>query len=216
MADDFRGGTDDGLGGYAAQLHRIVRHQTVTALDQLNSRLALTHTGVAEDQNTLTVYLHQHAVPGDAGRQLHVQKSKQSGGKGAGRLYGMEHRHLEILRQLQKLLRGNGSVGEHHRHGMTGKECGQTLAQGLSGQALQIGVFRIADDLHALRFKMLEKSCQRQTRTSHVGQAHHDLLRFHRKVHGFQFQFLYNAGQINGVGHLKHRESSGVVIFFTV
>ena len=45
----------------------------MTSLDQLNGGLGLTHTAVAQQEQTLAVDLHQHAVTGDAGGEVVVQ-----------------------------------------------------------------------------------------------------------------------------------------------
>ena len=73
MADVLRGLTDERFAGYAANFHRIVRDETVAALDELDGRLALADAAVADKQNTFAVNLHQNAVACDARRKLDVQ-----------------------------------------------------------------------------------------------------------------------------------------------
>ena len=73
VADVLRGLTDERFAGYAANFHRIVRDETVAALDKLDGRLALADAAVADKQNTFAVNLHQNAVACDARRKLDVQ-----------------------------------------------------------------------------------------------------------------------------------------------
>ena len=59
VADILRSGAHDLPVGHLAQLYRIVGHQTVPALDQLNGQLAFADAAVAKDQDAFAVHLHQ-------------------------------------------------------------------------------------------------------------------------------------------------------------
>ena len=103
MADVLRGRAHDLAVGDLAQLHRVVRHQTVAALDQLNGQLTLADAAVAQDQDSFTIHLHQHTVACDAGCQLQIQHADQTAHQGAGHLVGAEQGHPVLLSQFQHL-----------------------------------------------------------------------------------------------------------------
>ena len=70
MPNVLRSLTDKGLGRNAPDLHSVIRNQTMTAFDELDSCFALfSNAAVAEKQDSFTVYLNQHAVPCNTGSQ---------------------------------------------------------------------------------------------------------------------------------------------------
>ena len=71
MADQLRRRTGQHIGN-TADFHRIVGNQPVTALDKLDGRFAFADAGIAHNQHTLAVNLHQYAVAGNAGGQITV------------------------------------------------------------------------------------------------------------------------------------------------
>ena len=103
MADIFRCSAHDLTVGHLAQLHGIICHQTVTAFDQLNGQLTFADAAVTKDQDALAIHLHQHAVPGDAGRKFQVQYADQATHQSAGGLVGAQQGNRVLLRQLLHL-----------------------------------------------------------------------------------------------------------------
>ena len=77
MPNVLRSLTDKGLGRNAPDLHSVIRNQTMTAFDELDSCFALSNAAVAEKQDSFTVYLNQHAVPCNTGSQLHIHEGDQ-------------------------------------------------------------------------------------------------------------------------------------------
>src|SRR5699024_12277340 len=88
VADVLGGGAHDLPVGDLAQLDGVVGHQPVAPLDQLDGQLALADAAVPYDHDALAVHLHQNAVAGDAGGQLHVQDAEQDAHQNAGGLIG--------------------------------------------------------------------------------------------------------------------------------
>ena len=71
MPQHLRRVADELPGRYLPDLDRIVRNQTVSALDKLDGRLALADAAVAVDENALARNLNQNAVARDArGKRL--------------------------------------------------------------------------------------------------------------------------------------------------
>ena len=73
MSGNIRRGANQCLVADLLDLHYIIRHQTVSAVHQLQRHLALADTALAGDQHTLAIDIHKDAVDADAGRQLHLQ-----------------------------------------------------------------------------------------------------------------------------------------------
>ena len=70
---DIRCGTHQRIIADLAEFYHIIGYQTMSSLDQLQSRLGLTDAALAGDQDTLAVDIHQYAVYGDTGSQLDIQ-----------------------------------------------------------------------------------------------------------------------------------------------
>ena len=77
MADIFRGAAHNFAAADFAQLHRIVRDEAVSALDELDGRFAFAHAGIAQNEDAFAVDLHQHAMARDAGSKLGVQRGNE-------------------------------------------------------------------------------------------------------------------------------------------
>ena len=77
-------GADEQLVADPLDLHRVVRDQTVAALDELQRRLALADAGIAEEQHAFAVHLDEHAVTRDAGREVKIEKRDNSRNKFRG------------------------------------------------------------------------------------------------------------------------------------
>lgn len=52
------------LGCDLAQFHGVIRHQAVSAFDELHGGFTLADAAVAHDEHAFAVHLHQHAVTG--------------------------------------------------------------------------------------------------------------------------------------------------------
>ena len=115
VADVVGGGAHQGLGGHAANLHRVVGDETVTALNQLHSGLALTDAAVAHQQHAFAVHLHQHTVTGDAGGQLDVEVGNQGGHQGGGGLLAHQQGHVMGLAGGQQFGQDGQVAAQNHR-----------------------------------------------------------------------------------------------------
>ena len=56
-----------------ADLHNIIRHQTMASLNQLQSSLALTDTALTCDQNSLAINIHQYTMNGNTRCKLYTK-----------------------------------------------------------------------------------------------------------------------------------------------
>ena len=65
MLGNIRRASHQSLIADLADLHNIICYQTMSSLDQLQRRLALSDSALAHNQNALAEYIDQHAVDGD-------------------------------------------------------------------------------------------------------------------------------------------------------
>ena len=77
ITDQFGRGTHQRLVGHPLDVHSVIGHQPVSALEQLHSGLALANAAVAFQQDALAIDLHQHAVDGAEFAQMDVQRRGQ-------------------------------------------------------------------------------------------------------------------------------------------
>ena len=180
MADILRSGAHDLPVGNLAQLYRIVGHQTVPALDQLNGQLALADAAVAQDQDALAVHLHQHAVPGDAGSQLQVQHADQAAHQGAGRLVGAQQRHAVLFGQLQHLRERFQLFAAAHDNSrrLLAEQLFQRLVALFGREPGQKIHLCQTHDLQTEFIKIVIVSGQKQTRTVDLCDLNIDLVQF--------------------------------------
>ena len=100
MLRDIRGASHQRILTDSADLHHIIRDKTMPSLDQLQRRLGLTDAALARDQHALAVYVHQHAVHGDTGSQLHIQPADHFRHTGRSSLLAHQDRHAVLDRDL--------------------------------------------------------------------------------------------------------------------
>ena len=194
MLRDVRCGTDQGIVTDLAKLHHVIRHQTVSTLDQFQSGLRLTDTALPRDQHALAVDIYKNAVHGDAGRQLYVQPADDLRHEGGSRLLRHEHGDLMLIRDLQEDLVRLQFPAEHHAgDGLIAQKLVIDLALSLFGQPSHIGIFHEPDDLQTGCVKMFKISGHLQGRPVDVGLRHLDLSYVDLRGHVFQFHLLDHA-----------------------
>ena len=73
MLGDIRRASYQSCVADLADFNHIIGYQTVSALNELQCRLALADAALTHDQDTLAEYINQNAVNADARRQLYLQ-----------------------------------------------------------------------------------------------------------------------------------------------
>ena len=187
MADIFRGSAHDLTVGHLAQFHGIICHQTVTALDQLNGQFAFADAAVAKDQDALAVHLHQHAVPGDAGRKLQIQHADQAAHQGAGRLVGAQQGDRVLLRQFLHLREGRQllAAADDDRRGLLPEQLLQRFVALFCRQTGQKVHLCQTHDLQAELIEVIIVASQKQTRAVDLSDLHTDLIQLPGGVYYF-------------------------------
>ena len=143
-----------------ADLHRVVRDQPVAALNQLDGGLALADAAVAQQQDALAVDLHQHAVAGDARRQVHLQGGDHRRHKIAGRKTGAQQRNLIGVGRRHHLLGDVQVAADDDRRHLLGKELIQKLLPLLGGVLFHIGKLAQTEQLDSVAVEVIVKSAQ--------------------------------------------------------
>ena len=172
----------------------------VPPLDQLDGQLALADAAVAQDQDAFAVHLHQNAMAGDAGRQLHIQHAEQAAHQNAGGFIGAQQRHLIFLSQLQHLgERGQlVAAGDDHRRGHGPKQVVQRFIAALGGLHRQKVHLGQAHDLQPQVVKILIVPCQEQARAVDLRDLHMDLAELAGGVDHLHVDPLRQFGQRYG------------------
>ena len=134
VADDLRGRAVQGVGN-AANLHRVVGHQPVAALEQLDGGFAFADAGIADHQHPLAIDVHQDAVAGDLGGQGPVQIVDDVAGQLHGGLFCPQQGAPVLagnLHQLRKNLHIPGmiraGISQRSRSSNTFRRCSRGMA----------------------------------------------------------------------------------------
>ena len=187
MADIFRCSAHDLAVGHLAQLYGVICYQTVAALDQLNGQLAFADAAVAKDQDAFAVHLHQHAVPGDAGRKLQVQHADQAAHQGAGSFVRAQQGNCVLLRQLLHF-RERGQLlaaADDDRRGLLTEQLLQRLVALFCRQTGQKVHLCQTHDLQTELIEVIIVARQKQTRAVDLGDLHADLIQLPGRVYHF-------------------------------
>ena len=103
-----------------ADFDRVVRNQTVPALDQLDGGLALSDAAVAVDQNALAGNFNQHAVARDARGKRLLEIGDEAGNDIRCRRVGAQHGHIIFFSHLQTLRQRLIASGNHQNRNLIG------------------------------------------------------------------------------------------------
>ena len=158
MTCDVRRTADEGIIRYLAELNDVIRHETVSTLDELERGLRLTDTGIAHDQHTLAVYIDEHAVHGN--HRCHPD------------LQPADDRRLQLRRHTRRLQQRDACVAARIDHAairldatridddrnriLRQRSILRTALRCIEGH--QVRGLYITDDLHTLRIKLVEKT----------------------------------------------------------
>ena len=159
----------------------------MAALDQLNGQLAFADAAVAKDQDALAVHLHQHAVPGDAGRKLQIQHADQAAHQGAGRLVGTQQGNRVLLRQFLHLREGRQllAAADDDRRGLLPEQLLQRFVALFCRQTGQKVHLCQTHDLQAELIEVIIVARQKQTRAVDLSDLHTDLIQLPGGVYHF-------------------------------
>ena len=91
--------------GNPANVHHVIRHQLMAALDQLQRSLAFAHAAFAGQQHAHAVYIHQHAMPGYPRGQATVKIVNGGKGELGGDHIGLVNGNVPRGGGLQKIIR---------------------------------------------------------------------------------------------------------------
>ena len=167
VLDNLRCGAHQGR-GHPADLHRVVCHQPVTTLKELDGSLTFTDAGIAQDQHALSVYVHQHTVAGDLRCQGPVQIVDDTAGNLHRSPRSPQQRPTVGFGDLQQLRKDLHVACHDQRRDLAGEKLLKDLAPTLHRHGFQIGHLRPAQDLQAFGLKIVVKAHQLQRRTVHV------------------------------------------------
>ena len=179
----------------------------MAALNQLDGGLALADAALAQQQNALAVDLHQHAVAGDARRQVHLQGGDHRRHKIAGRKTGAQQRNLIGVGRRHHLLWDVQVAADDDRRHLLGKELIQKLLPLLGGVLFHIGKLAQTEQLDSVAVEIIIKSAQLQSRAVDVHRLNHDLLRVTGHIDRFQLQVFDQFGKRDRI-QLCHKPSS--------
>ena len=162
----------------------------------LNGGFAFAHAGVAQNQDALAVDLHQHAVAGDAGRQLGVQRGDQHAHQGGGHLGRKQDGYAVLLGKLHHFRKRLQPAGQNDGGRLELKQLFQVGPAQAGRNFLQIGHFGQPDDLQAVAVEVFVVAGQQHTGAAGFGSGDLDF---------FQFAGGVGNGQVGFAGELCQR-----------
>ena len=180
-------------------LDGVVGDQPVAALDQLNSRLALTDAAVAHDQNALAVDLDQNAVARDARGQLAVEIGNEARNDIGRSFPAAEHGHIVLFRHFQTLRQRVNAARNDKRRDLIRHEVVENDPALLAGELFKIRRLHRSAHIEPHRLKMIEEARKIQARAAHIVYGHADLGKIGGLVQPFQMKFLYKLTQRDGI-----------------
>ena len=200
VADELRCGADEGGLGDLADLHGIVRDETVAPLEELQCGFAFAHAAVAHEQQPFAVDLHQHAVAGDPGGQGGFQIEDDVGGQGGGGLRGAQDGDGVLFGHGQTLLVHREAPGDQQGRGLVGEQLVEDGGPLLGRFPLQIADFHVAQDLQPHGLEIVEIARDLEPGAGHILHGEADGFVVRRSVGHFHLEFLHQGGQGNAVG----------------
>ena len=173
----------------------------MSTLQQLQGRLAFAHAAVANQQQTLAVYLHQNAVTGNPGGQGRAEVGNDAGGQGGSGLSGAQDGDAVLFCHLQALLICREIPGNQKRRGLVGEETVKDGGPLLRRFFLNVADFHIAQDLQPHGLVIVEVTGQLESRPGNVLYGQTNGLVIRRGIYDFQLEVPYQCSQRNAVGY---------------
>ena len=171
----------------------------MSALDQLERGLTLADPALAGYQHSLAVYLDQHAVHGGPRCEMAAQGLYRYGHELGRITLGFEQVHVAAPGRIYALLIYLGPVTEHHGGRLAFHQLFKAHAPVIRAQSLQIRALDTAEDLHALRIKIVVKSGELQPRAVDVGGIDEGLIVIRSGVHHFELELLHHIRELHRV-----------------
>ncbi len=147
----------------AADLHSVVRDEPVPALDELDGRLALADTALAEDQHALAVHVHQYAVARDHGGQLVVEVVDDHARELDRGVLRAQERAAVFPRHLHTFGEHVEPAGDDQRGDLILEQRLKLRPPLVGGKAPEEHTLRLADDLEPARIEVVEKADKLQS-----------------------------------------------------
>ena len=156
MLRNIRRGAHQRIIADLPDLHRIIGYQTVAPLNQLQGSLRFPDSAFPCDQDTFPVNIHQNAVNGNTGGQLHIQPPDNLRHKSGGRLFGHQQGNLIFHCNLHKKLIRPKLPAKNKCRYLTGKETCINFSLSLLRERPHISIFHKANDLKSGSLKMFK------------------------------------------------------------
>ena len=171
----------------------------MTALEQLNSRLAFSDTGVADHQHALAIDVHQHAVAGDLGGQGPVQIVDDVTGQLHSGLFCPQQGPPVLAGNLHQLGKNLHIPGNDQGWDFAAQQVLEYLPPLLQGHGLQECKLRLAQNLQAFGLKIVVKTHQLQGRTVHIRNGDHPCVIIQALIYDLQVKILHQPAEAGRV-----------------
>ena len=194
--------------GYIAnltQFYYIITYKTMTSLDQFQCSLTLADPAFACDQNTLTIYIHQHSVNRNAGSKLYTKPADDLSHKAGGTSLCYKSRHIILICQVDHILRRSCHGTKYNTGNLAGNKALILELSLFIIQLHQIGILYISDNLHPLICKMLQVSCKLKSRTVNLSCFNINICKINIWRQICQIQFLSHFCQLHTFHGLSPR-----------
>ena len=194
MSCDIRCRTNQCIVTDFADLNHIIRHKTMSTLDQFKSCFALTDSTFSHDQNSDTIYVNKHSMNGNARSKFYIKPTDQFSHKGGCLLTCTEYRNIIFLSNLNEAFIRLKFIAENNTWYFMFQKFLINLNSFLVFQSLQIGTLYIPYNLYTIQIKMIEKSCQLKCRSVHIRNKNFTFCDIHFRSEIFQIHLFNDIG----------------------
>ena len=145
-----------------AHFHRVVGHEPVAAVNEVERALALADAALAGDEHAEPEDVHQHGVDHRALGERVLEQRRQLRDRGRRDDRRLQHRQPRALGLDEQLVGRREAAGDHHAGKVERQREAQRLGAAGRLEALEIADLALAEDQDAARLEVLVKPRERQ------------------------------------------------------
>ncbi len=151
VARELRAAPDENRRTSAADLHRVISHEPVTAHDEVERALALADAALSGHEHAQPQDVEQHTVPHFPWRKSILEQRGQARDGDRRRRLGAQQWHTRLLGFLDELDRRLEAERQQHARQVAREEARDRLTPRGRIHLLEIPDFALAKDQHAAR-----------------------------------------------------------------
>ena len=169
MAREFVAAADQDVGSPPRHLHHVVRHEPVPPLHEVEHAFALADARAPDEEEADAIDVGQRSVQCGPRREGFLHQRLDAAIELGGLEPRAQHRYRALAGHLQQFGGHLESLGHEEAGEVEGEEAFEPLPALGVRHRLQVGDFRLTQDVEALRRKPARVAGKRKSRTRHFG-----------------------------------------------